>query len=444
MVDICKIIFLLFASVYIAQAKHEEYDGHSLYEVKVTDLDQVDKLNAIVQDMNVDLWSYAIPGREGLILVAKNMKPLFENALNKIGVEYKIDTENIKEKLELEDKLLADAARSINGSRSGAGISLDVIHRYNVVDRYLTDLANRFPRVVRVVSAGRSVEGRDIKYLRISSNNFQDRNKPVVMIQSLLHAREWVTLPVTLYAIHKLVIDVTEQDLIRNIDWIILPIANPDGYEFSHTRTRMWRKNRRTGFGSCVGVDLNRNYDFNWGTASSNSACSDTFHGPRAFSEPETQITRNIINEFRSRLSLFIDAHSFGSLILYGYGNRQLPPNALILNTVGVQMAQRIDAVKWPANRNYRVGNIAAVLYLASGGSSDYVQSMIGRGLSYTYELPAHRNLNNINGFLVDPAFIRQAGFETWEGIKVAARYVVQNRMYFKNNQTDDLLMFGY
>ncbi|XP_047538952.1 carboxypeptidase B-like [Vanessa atalanta] len=442
MADIFKIIFLIFASVYIVQAKHEEYDGHSLYEVKVNDLVQVDELNAIVEEMNLDLWSYAIPGREGLILVAKNMKPLFENAVNKIGVEYKIVTENIKEKLELEDKLLADAARSSNFSRSG-GISLDVIHRYNVVDRYLTDLANRFPRVVRAVSAGRSVEGRDIKYLRISSNNFQDRNKPVVMIQSLLHAREWVTLPVTLYAIHKLVIDVTEQDLIRNIDWIILPIANPDGYEFSHTSTRMWRKNRRTGFGVCVGVDLNRNHDFNWGTASSNSACSDTFHGPRAFSEPETQITRNIITEFRSRLSLFIDAHSFGSLILYGYGNRQLPPHALILNTVGVQMAQRIDAVKWPSHRNYRVGNIAAVLYQASGGSSDYVQSMIGRGLSYTYELPAYRNLNNINGFLVDPAFVRQAGFETWEGIKVAARYVVQNRMYFKN-QTDDFPMFGY
>ena len=39
----------------------------------------------------------------------------------------------------------------------------------------------------------------------------------------------------TLYAIQKLVVDVTEQDLVRDIDWIILPIANPDGYEFSHT-----------------------------------------------------------------------------------------------------------------------------------------------------------------------------------------------------------------
>lgn len=52
---------------------------------------------------------------------------------------------------------------------------------------------------------------------------------------SLLHAREWVTLPATLYAIEKLVIDVTESDLVNDIDWIIMPVANPDGYEFSHT-----------------------------------------------------------------------------------------------------------------------------------------------------------------------------------------------------------------
>lgn len=63
---------------------------------------------------------------------------------------------------------------------------------------------------------------------------FQDPSKPVVFLESLLHAREWVTLPASLYAIHKLVIDVTERDLLEDIDWIILPIANPDGYVFSH------------------------------------------------------------------------------------------------------------------------------------------------------------------------------------------------------------------
>lgn len=61
-----------------------------------------------------------------------------------------------------------------------------------------------------------------------------------MMLQSLLHAREWVTLPSTLYAIEKLVIDITERDLVDNIDWIILPIVNPDGYEWTHTNVRIY------------------------------------------------------------------------------------------------------------------------------------------------------------------------------------------------------------
>lgn len=56
-------------------------------------------------------------------------------------------------------------------------------------------------------------------------------------MEATLHAREWATTPVALYSIHRLVENVTteDQDLLNNIDWIILPIANPDGYEYSHT-----------------------------------------------------------------------------------------------------------------------------------------------------------------------------------------------------------------
>lgn len=176
----------------------------------------------------------------------------------------------------------------------------------------------------------------------------------------------------------------------------------------------------------CMGVDLNRNFNAMWGTASSSNVCSDTFHGRGPLSEPETTIIHNIIREHGSRMELYLDIHSFGSMILYGYGNGQLPPNALGVHVVGVNMAQTIDRVKWPSNPNYIVGNIQLVLYAASGGASDYAQAQ-GVPYSYTYELPAWRNTGTMNGFLVDPEFIEQAGFETWEGIKVASRFVAEN-----------------
>ncbi|KAJ8721058.1 hypothetical protein PYW08_006523 [Mythimna loreyi] len=414
--------FLLIFSLCIlgVLAKHEIYEGHAVYEVEVNSIDQGKLVHDVEDNLFLDVWSDAVPGRPGQVLVPKVQREVFEHFLNEAGVQYKVQVENVREQLELEDQLLAEAAAKSNSSSSRLGF--DKIHTFAEVDAYLDQLARQYPNVVTVVLGGRSIEGRPIRYLRISTTNFQDARKPVVFMQSLIHCREWVTLPATLYAIHKLVIDVTESDLVRDIDWIILPVANPDGYVFTHSNDRYWRKNRRLNFGGtvCAGVDLNRNFDMNWGTASSTNPCSDTFHGTGPFSEPETAVTRNIIQAHRNRLALFLDIHSFGSMILYGFGDGSLPSNALQVNLVGVQMAQAIDRVKWPQNRNYIVGNIMNVLYAASGGASDYGQ--LFAPYSYTYELPAWRNNSWLQGFLVDPEFIEQAGFETWEGIKVGAR----------------------
>ena len=72
-----------------------------------------------------------------------------------------------------------------------------------------------------------------------------------------------------------------------------VPVANPDGYEYSREKDRMWRKNRRKNENSkCDGVDLNRNFDKAYGTASSKNPCAEDFRGAGAFSEPEAAAIR--------------------------------------------------------------------------------------------------------------------------------------------------------
>ncbi|CAG9782461.1 unnamed protein product [Diatraea saccharalis] len=424
MANILKCVLICCIFLNSVLAKHEEYEGYTVYEVSVKDEEQATFVNQLEYQLPIDMWMPARPNRPGQFFVSKDYKQQFEMLLTATEVKYKSTITNIKEQLDKEEQLLA-AAASKRSNRSSVGLDFNQIHRTAVVDAYLDRLANQYPNLVTVVTAGQSFEGRPIKYLKISTTNFEVSRKPVVFLQSLLHAREWVTLPATLYAIEKLVIDVTDSDVLEEVDWIIMPIANPDGYEFSHTNTRFWRKNRATGFmigNFCMGVDLNRNFDIFWSTASSNNVCSDVFHGTSAFSEPETQAIRRVLHEYSDRIELYIDIHSFGSIILFGYGNGQLPPNALALNYVGVTMAEAIDKVKWNWKPNYVVGNVFHILYAASGGSSDYVQS-IGVPLSYTFELPAFNNIQGqLNGFLVDPDFIEQAGYETWEGIKAGAR----------------------
>lgn len=421
--------FCLFLFISYVCAKHEIYDGWGVYEVSVENENQLLTLQELIEEMTLDVWSYAHLSRPGIILVPKLKREEFHNRMFVAGLPYVIESDNVKELLDLEDIRLETAATNNRANYSDLGLDFETIHRFDVVDQYLVDLAAAHPNVVTVMSAGRSIEGRDIKYVQISTTNFQNHSKPVVFVESLLHAREWATLPATLYAIKRLVLDVTERDLVEDIDWVILPIANPDGYEFTHTNQRFWRKNRARGFlpmDRCMGVDLNRNFNVNWGTASSNNVCSDTFHGRHAFSEPESTAVGNIMRRYSSRLAFVADLHTFGSMILYGYGNGELPANVLLIHLAGVQMAQAIDAVKWPQNRDYTVGNVVAILYHASGSAGDYGQlSALPFGMSYTFELPAWRNNQGFNGFLIEPDFIEQVGFETWEGLKVGVRFAL-------------------
>lgn len=101
------------------------------------------------------------------------------------------------------------------------------------IDEYLAKLFDDHPDTVMVTSGGKSYEGRDIKVVKISNTNFNGK-KPKVFIDAGIHAREWIAPMVALYLIHQLVVNATEHAELLAFDWIILPCANPDGYQFSH------------------------------------------------------------------------------------------------------------------------------------------------------------------------------------------------------------------
>jgi murein tripeptide amidase MpaA len=72
-----------------------------------------------------------------------------------------------------------------------------------------------------------------------------------------------------LYIIHEIVEHSSEfTDILNKVNFVILPVANPDGYEFSHTSDRSWIKNRRQVSLSCFGVDLNRNFQYHFSASS--------------------------------------------------------------------------------------------------------------------------------------------------------------------------------
>lgn len=62
-----------------------------------------------------------------------------------------------------------------------------------------------------------------------------------------MHAREWIAPAVATFILSQLVEkNSSYAALLNSSDWMILPMANPDGYEYSHVSDRLWRKTRST------------------------------------------------------------------------------------------------------------------------------------------------------------------------------------------------------
>lgn len=165
--------------------------------------------------------------------------------------------------------------------------------------------------------------------------------------------------------------------LLERIEFAVAPVVNPDGYAYTWSNDRLWRKNRRPG-GACVGVDLNRNWAEKWGECgASTNPCSDTYRGPEAMSEPEpTAVADYVVGIIAGldgrQIEAAIDFHSYGQLILRPYGwalPRQAIPERDEQTAALASKAQ--EAIRAVHGMSY-TSEHAAELYCASGGADDW------------------------------------------------------------------------
>lgn len=202
---------------------------------------------------------------------------------------------------------------------------------YNDLDglvNRMQEIATAYPAIALLVDITATygtpptTEGRHMFALKISDNVTIDEDEPSMLVVSAHHAREISTPLITLGAAERLTSGYDTDPQITaavngNEIWLA-PVWNPDGYSYVFTNNNLWRKNRRV-FPSGVGVDQNRNYAQGWtaSCAGSTSASSDTYKGPSAASEAETQTMMTWSQ--RERFAKVIDYHSFGREVLYAY-----------------------------------------------------------------------------------------------------------------------------
>ncbi len=284
-------------------------------------------------------------------------------------------------------------------------------------------LAAEYPTLVTVETIGSSIQGKPIRMMRITAPG-GSASKPQILFNGCQHAREWVSPATVMFIAEELMATYGSRPettaALDGLEFLIVPMVNPDGYEYSWTNQRLWRKNRRNNGNGTTGVDLNRNWAYEWGgTGSSGSGSSDLYRGTAPFSEPETQALRNLILA-ETGIRAHVDFHSFSQLVLwpFGYDFVDAPePDKSLFEELGTEMSDTIfdhSGIFYDPIRS-------SDLYPAAGDASDWVYGDQGI-FSYTFEL---RDTGAF-GFELPAQFIRPTAEENFEAVLVMSDFVSQ------------------
>jgi len=409
-----------------APAPTERFDGHKVAAVRIATTRDMLTLQALSDD----LWSCGpIKAPAGLAAeVPARFSPEQFAALEASGLGFRVLIEDVQAPIDAERARLSaqGQAGKGGGKADGPGWFADY-KNYTQISDYVNDLAALRPDLATRITLGNSLQGREIFGLKITSS-VGGPNKPGMHFHSLQHAREWITGASTMYVADRLVRDYdSDPDIQRILDTFevyITPVMNPDGYEYTWTNNRLWRKNRRPNSGGSFGVDNNRNWGIGWGgEGASTSQNSETYRGTGPFSEPETVVLRDFVLS-KPNLVFGMDVHSFSQLVLSAYGyTATLPPDVGVFAEIDAGL---VIALGEPFGSEFVGGPTYTTIYPASGVSSDWLYD--GAGLiGYGVEL---RDTGEF-GFVLPPEQIVPSGIEMLSGVQYIADWLIDNTVRF-------------
>ena len=298
-------------------------------------------------------------------------------------------------------------------------------HNYDETVTEMTSYVTAHPSIARMDTIGVSIEGRLILGVKISDNVQTNETEPEVLIVGCHHARELMSVELPLYVMRRLLDGYGTDPVLTNLVdtreiWIV-PIVNPDGYVYVQNHTNgsadnWWRKNRRANADGSFGVDLNRNYGFNWGydnVGSSPTPSSDVYRGAGPFSEPETVALRNFIAAHSFTVSMSF--HSYGQLFLFPWGFAAVnTPDHPIFQALGDSVALQ---------NGYRSGNPANdAIYITNGDMDDWAYGDVStkpRLYGFTFEVNTYEQ----GGFFPNDNLIPATCALNWGPVLTLLRY---------------------
>uniref|UniRef100_A0A5F9DII0 Carboxypeptidase A6 n=1 Tax=Oryctolagus cuniculus TaxID=9986 RepID=A0A5F9DII0_RABIT len=337
-------------------------------------------LKKMFRQLQVDLWqpssiSHVSEGTVTDVHVLQNASQALLAFFHEANIQYEILIEDLQKALEKESIL-----RTQRNRRSLSDYNYEVYHSLEEIQDWMHHLNKTYSGFIHLFSIGRSYEGRSL-----------------FILKALLTYRS----------------DPVMKTMLNHLYFYIMPVFNVDGYHFSWTHDRFWRKTRsRNSRFHCRGVDANRNWKVKWcAEGASVHPCDDTYCGPFPESEPEVKAVANFLRKHRKHIRAYLSFHAYAQMLLYPYSYKY----ATIPNFSCVEYAayKAVKALRSVHGAQYKYGPASRTLYVSSGNSMDWAYKN-GIPYSFAFEL---RDTGHF-GFLLPEMLIKPTCTETMLAVK--------------------------
>ncbi|KAM8953155.1 mast cell carboxypeptidase A-like [Pelodytes ibericus] len=416
--DMKLFIFCMVVGVSLRVSSFRRYDNAKVFRVFPKNEDEVDFIKKLDSVMQLDFWKpksshHVISSTSVDFQVSAEESKAVMYQLNEKGIEFKILFENLQDAIERQVK-------KGKGNQKGDSTRNTRYRTWEQMAAWAYSIALKNPKLVSFVEIGKTYEKRPIILLKVGT---QKAGKKVIMMECGIHAREWISPAFCQWFVSEAVREYGKDKnittLLDSVTFHVIPVYNADGYVWTWTHDRMWRKNRNPNV-DCIGTDLNRNFNISWNTVgTSKNPCRDAYAGSGPESEVETKVLTAYIRENLPSIKAYISFHSYGQMLMYPYGYKQdQTPNHKKLDEIAVSA---VDALSSLYGTKYTYGQIATTIYEVSGASIDWTFEE-GIKYSFVFEL---RGDDEEYGFLLPEYLIKPTSRETMLAVKVIANHVL-------------------
>ncbi|NP_999334.1 carboxypeptidase B precursor [Sus scrofa] len=410
--------FLILVTVTLASAHHsgEHFEGEKVFRVNVEDENDISLLHELASTRQIDFWK-----PDSVTQIKPHSTVDF-----RVKAEDILAVEDFLEQNELQYEVLINNLRSVLEAQFDSrvrttGHSYEKYNNWETIEAWTKQVTSENPDLISRTAIGTTFLGNNIYLLKVGKPG---PNKPAIFMDCGFHAREWISHAFCQWFVREAVLTYGYEshmtEFLNKLDFYVLPVLNIDGYIYTWTKNRMWRKTRSTNAGTtCIGTDPNRNFDAGWcTTGASTDPCDETYCGSAAESEKETKALADFIRNNLSSIKAYLTIHSYSQMILYPYSyDYKLPENNAELNNLAKAAVKELATLY---GTKYTYGPGATTIYPAAGGSDDWAYDQ-GIKYSFTFEL---RDKGRY-GFILPESQIQATCEETMLAIKYVTNYVL-------------------